>query len=71
MVNEEGLMDHWQDQTMTIRAIDVSYGGPWYRMVEDGEENGGEGWYWKDSMIDCLEEQESDFDGDEFESAIL
>lgn len=44
--NYEGKMDHWLGQVMTIKT-DKGY----YRMVEDAEENDGNGWFWNNSCI--------------------
>lgn len=47
LMNDDGGMDKWFGKTMTIRTI-LPLG---YSMVEDREENYGEGWYWDDDMI--------------------
>lgn len=46
-MNNNGRMDHWLGQTMTIRSKSVTD----YFMIEDQTENDG-GWYWSDNMID-------------------
>jgi len=46
--NHEGQMDHWLGKVMTIRELD---GIGTYRMCEDKNEYGGEGWFWFPNMI--------------------
>lgn len=46
--NMHGRMDHWLGKTMTIRDI----GDFEYKMEEDIDENGGDGWYWNDWCIE-------------------
>lgn len=47
--NSDGKMDHWLGKVMTIKS-----GIYVYTMIEDQEENDGNGWFWNDYMIDCL-----------------
>lgn len=51
--NPEGGMDHWLGSVMTIRKV---VEGCKYKMVEDRNEWGGDGWVWHDFMIVGLAE---------------
>lgn len=56
--NNEGKMDKWLGQIMTIRDIVDSR---FYKMVEDKNEtncNSTPGWNWSESMIECLEPED-------------
>ena len=59
-MNIFGDMDKWLGKTMTIRRI-LPLG---YFMVEDREENCGDGWYWDDEMFDGLAEPQPERHGD-------
>lgn len=54
--NDEGKMDHWLGQTMTIREIESTpRQGVCYRMEEDKDEWDGPGWLWPERFIAGLE----------------
>lgn len=66
-MNDAGDMDKWFGKTMTIRTI-LPLG---YSMVEDREENYGEGWYWDDDMIAGLAEPQTERHGDNGLSVVI
>ena len=57
--NDQGLMDKWLGQNMTIRDID----GLFYLMEEDKHENAFRtGWYWNEHCIAGLAKEDPDTD---------
>ena len=57
--NHAGLMDKYLGTVMTIRERTPA---GHYRMEEDlGEFEEGKGWFWNESMFECLVNQEEDF----------
>lgn len=55
-----GAMDHWLGQIMTVKYTGHGYGG--IRMYEDDDECGGSGWSWGTWMIECLVDDEVEYD---------
>ena len=51
--NNQGRMDKWLGQVMTISEF-ISTNRSWMRMVEDDGENGDRGWSWSCRMIDRI-----------------
>ncbi len=49
-MNDDGEMDKWLGKVMTIRRVNKLLDNP-YKMEEDQDEFGGDGWYWDDEMI--------------------
>ncbi len=66
-MNNFGDMDKWLGKTMTIRTV-LPFG---YFMMEDREENFGEGWYWGDDMIAGLAEPQTERHGDNGLSVVI
>ncbi|MEY8281133.1 hypothetical protein AAK917_07700 [Oscillospiraceae bacterium 52-8] len=49
-MNPDGEMDKWLGKVMTIRRVDEHLLNP-YKMEEDRDERGGDGWFWGGEMI--------------------
>ena len=47
--NDEGLMEHWLGQVMTIRSVNEMC----YRMEEDKDEGYHNGWCWNEYCVAC------------------
>ena len=65
--NNDGLMDQWLGQIMTVKAV---YESPHYRyvkMYEDETEYIGDGWYWYPEMIDHVvcKKEDTQFEANE------
>ena len=58
--NSQGEMDHWLGQIMTVKDVGNGYAG--IRMYEDDGECHGGGWRWGKWMIECLADDEVEYD---------